>query len=184
MPFVSEEVWQKLRIRKNNNESIVYAQWPKEKKKNKNLLQSFSFLFKLISKIRKIRKEKGVPIKSHVELFLEEKLEDSQVQILQKMCFISNVNIVKGKVEDAFPFLLETNKYYLKLPFNIDKEEEKIRLQKELDYQKSFLKSVENKLSNENFLKNAPEKVLMLEKKKHEDALTKINSLTHQILSF
>ncbi len=183
MPFVSEEVWQKLESRKNN-ESIVYAQWPKEKKKNTNLLQSFSFLFKLISKIRQIRKEKGVPIKSDIELFLEEKLEDSQVQILQKMCFISNVNIVQEKVEGAFPFLLETNKYYLKLPFNIDKEEEKIRLQKELDYQKSFLKSVEKKLSNENFLKNAPEKVLMLEKKKHEDTLTKINSLTQQILSF
>ena len=100
------------------------------------------------------------------------------------MCFISNVNIVKEKVEGAFPFLLETNKYYLKLPFNIDKEEEKLRLQNELDYQKSFLKSVEKKLSNENFLKNAPEKVSMLEKKKHEDTLIKINSLTQQILSF
>ena len=91
---------------------------------------------------------------------------------------------LKEKVKDAFPFLLETNKYYLKLPFEIDKGEEKRRLQKELDYQTSFLKSVEKKLSNDNFIKNAPEKILMLEKKKQEDAKTKINSLTQQISSF
>ena len=72
----------------------------------------------------------------------------------------------------------------MKLPFEIDKGEEKRRLQKELDYQTSFLKSVEKKLSNDNFIKNAPEKILMLEKKKQEDAKTKINSLTQQISSF
>ena len=183
MPFITEEVWQKIDTRKKN-ESIVYAEWPKENKKDEKLLKSFSFLFKLISKIRKIRKEKGVPIKSDIELLTEIEIDLSQVKILKKMCSISKIDIVKDKVEDSFPFLVETNKYYLKLPFKIDKVEEKRRLQKELDYHKSFLKSVEKKLSNDNFIKNAPEKVLMLEKKKQEDAITKINSLTQQISSF
>ena len=100
------------------------------------------------------------------------------------MSSISKVERVNEKVGNTFPFLLETNKYYLKLPFLIDEKEEKSRLQKELDYQNSFLKSIEKKLSNENFLQNAPEKVLILEKKKQEDTLIKINSLKKQILSF
>ncbi len=183
MPFISEEVWQKISKRKNN-ESIVYAEWPKENKTDQKLLKSFSFLFKLISKIRKIRKDKGVPLKSDVELLTEKKIELSQVKILKKMCTVSKIDVVKEKVEDAFPFLLETNKYYLKLPFKIDKVEEKRRLQKELDYHKSFLRSVEKKLSNDNFIKNAPEKVLILEKKKQVDAITKIDSLIQQISSF
>jgi len=183
MPFISEEIWQKIEKRKNN-ESIVNAEWPKEKKINKNLLQSFSFLFKLISKIRKIIKEKGVPLKSRIELFVDEELNPTQVDILKKMCSLSKVDTVIKKGDDVFSFLLETNKYYLKLPFKIDKVQEKNRLQKEIDYQKSFLKSVNKKLSNENFIKNAPEKVLMLEKKKQKDALTKIDSLFQQILSF
>jgi len=183
MPFVSEEVWQKIDKRKQN-ESIVYAEWPKEHKTNKKLLKSFSFLFKLISKIRKIKKDKGVPVKLDVELLIDKKIDFSQMEILKKMCTISKIDIVKEKVKDAFPFLLETNKYYLKLPFKIDKDEEKRRLQKELDYQTSFLTSVEKKLSNDNFIKNAPEKILMLEKKKQEDAKIKINSLTQQISSF
>ena len=183
MPFISEEIWQKIEKRKNN-ESIVNAEWPKEGKVNKNLLQSFSFLFKLISKIRKIIKDKGVPLKSKIELFVDEELDFTQVEILKKMCSISNVNNVHKKSDDAFSFLLETKNYFLKLPFKIDKVQEKNRLQKEIDYQKSFLKSINKKLSNEKFIKNAPEKVLMLEKKKQMDALKKIDSLSQQILSF
>ena len=125
-----------------------------------------------------------MPVKLDVELLIEKKIDFSQVEILKKMCFISKIDIVKEKPEDVFPFLLETNKYYLKLPFKIDKDKEKTRLQKEIDYQTSFLKSVEKKLSNDNFIKNAPEKILMLEKKKQEDAKTKINSLTQQLSSF
>ena len=97
------------------------------------------------------------------------------------MCFISKIEFVNEKVEGSFPFLLETNKYYLILPLIINKEEEKIRLQKELDYQVSFLSSVEKKLSNKNFINNAPEKVLNLERKKQKDAIMKIDSIKNQI---
>ena len=97
------------------------------------------------------------------------------------MCFISKIEFVKEKVEGSFPFLLETNRYYLILPLIINKEEEKIRLQKELDYQVSFLISVEKKLSNKNFINNAPEKVLNLERKKQKDAIMKIDSIKNQI---
>ena len=58
---------------------------------------------------------------------------------------------------------------------------EKIRLQKELDYQVSFLNSIEKKLSNKNFINNAPEKVLNLERKKQKDAKIKIDSINNQI---
>ena len=97
------------------------------------------------------------------------------------MCFISKIEFVNEKVEDSFPFLLETNRYYLILPLTINKEQEKIRLQKELDYQVSFLNSVEKKLSNKNFINNAPEKVLNLERKKQKDAIMKIDSIKNQI---
>ena len=180
MPFITEEVWMKI-IKRENSESIVYSKWPNEIKPDKKLLTSFTFLFKLISKIRQIKKEKGLSQKSSIELYIEDKLDDSKIKILKKMCFISKIDVVKGKIEGSFPFLLDTNKYYLVLPLKINKEEEKMRLQKDLDYQMSFLKSVEKKLSNENFLKNAPDKVLQLERKKQQDAKTKIDSLTDQI---
>ena len=44
--------------------------------------------------------------------------------------------------------------------------------------------SLKEILNNSNFLKNAPEKVLLLEKKKKQDALKKITNLEQQLLSF
>ena len=180
MPFITEEVWRKI-ITRENTESIVFASWPDVKKPNKKLLSSFSYLFKLISKIRKIKKDKGLAPKKSIELYYEGVLEKSQIEVLKKMCFVSKIEFVNEKVEGSFPFLLETNRYYLILPLIINKEEEKIRLQKELDYQVSFLNSVEKKLSNKNFINNAPEKVLSLERKKQKDAIMKIDSIKNQI---
>ena len=180
MPFITEEVWRKI-ITRENTESIVFASWPDVKKPNKKLLSSFSYLFKLISKIKKIKKDKGLAPKKSIELYYEGVLEKSQIEVLKKMCFVSKIEFVNEKVEGSFPFLLETNRYYLILPLIINKEEEKIRLQKELDYQVSFLNSVEKKLSNKNFINNAPEKVLSLERKKQKDAIMKIDSIKNQI---
>ena len=58
------------------------------------------------------------------------------------------------------------------------------KLQKELDYNKGFLKSVEGKLNNENFVNNAPEQVVTNEKNKMADTKSKINILTIKIESF
>ena len=47
---------------------------------------------------------------------------------------------------------------------------------KELDYQRGFLLSVEKKLSNEKFVNSAPPQVIEIERKKKQDAETKIKS--------
>ena len=50
-------------------------------------------------------------------------------------------------------------------------------MQKDLDYLKGFLASVEKKLGNEKFVNNAKPDVLNLEIKKKEDTLAKIQAL-------
>ena len=55
------------------------------------------------------------------------------------------------------------------------------KLKKELDYNKGFLKSVENKLKNENFVNNAPDVVVEKEKQKIKDAKQKIESIKKSI---
>ena len=51
------------------------------------------------------------------------------------------------------------------------------KLEKELEYAKGFLASVEKKLSNERFVANAPEAVVAAERKKQADAQSKIATL-------
>ena len=58
---------------------------------------------------------------------------------------------------------------YIKVEGLIDIEQEKDRLNKEIDRTESYLKSLNKKLSNSNFLKKASEEVVNNEKKKRED---------------
>ena len=60
-------------------------------------------------------------------------------------------------------------------------EEELAKLQEELKYQKGFLTSVMKKLGNENFVSKAPANVIEMEKKKQDDAESKIKSIEESI---
>ena len=50
-------------------------------------------------------------------------------------------------------------------------------VQEELAYHEKFLKSVEAKLNNPNFVSKAPEKIIAIERKKQSDAKEKIDAI-------
>ena len=79
--------------------------------------------------------------------------------------------------------MVKSNEYFIPLGENIDVAVEIKKLQKELDYTKGFLKSVEGKLRNDRFVNNAPEQVVVKEKNKMADAKAKIEILTTKIIS-
>ena len=88
------------------------------------------------------------------------------------------------KAEEAgpgFSFLAGKYEFFVPAGEQADLGAEKERIEKELDYLKGFLKSVEKKLSNERFVNNAPEAVVANEKAKQEDALSKIKALEESL---
>jgi len=66
---------------------------------------------------------------------------------------------------------------------NIDAEAEKIKLNEELQRAEGFLKSVQQKLSNERFVSSAPPQVIAMERKKEADALAKIEMIKSSLQS-
>ena len=54
-------------------------------------------------------------------------------------------------------------------------------MQKELDYLKGFLVSVDKKLGNEKFVANAKPEVIANEQKKKDDALAKIKTIEESL---
>ena len=69
------------------------------------------------------------------------------------------------------------DEFFISLGNTIDVDLERDRLEKEIDYQNGFLRSVEAKLSNERFIQNAKEDVVENERRKKEDALSKLKIL-------
>ena len=180
MPFITEEVWHAI---KERTDDIIVADWPQTNSINNQVLTDFEVAAEVISGIRNIRKQKNIANKQVLDFSVKTNalLNTAFDAVIAKLGNLSSINYVDEKIEGAFSFLVKSNEYFIPLGASIDVEAELDKLQKELDYTKGFLKSVEGKLKNERFVKNAPEQVVVVERKKQADALSKITVLEEQI---
>jgi len=180
MPFLSEEIWHLIDDR---TQDIIIAKWPESGTINKQLLADFENITEVVAGIRTIRKEQNIANKDSLELLVinNEKATNKLDTIIAKLGNISTINTTEEKPNSAFSFMVKSNEYFIPLADNIDVESEIEKLQKELDYTKGFLKSVEGKLSNERFVNNAPKQVVVNERNKMTDSKAKIEILEIKI---
>lgn len=178
MPFLTEEIWHFLKPR-NPEEALIVSKWPKQESFDVSLLTEFDFAAEVITGIRNVRKQKQIPFKTAVELYVINKASCAENfdGLISKLGNISNINYTASAVEKAFSFRVGSNEYFLVADMAIDLEAEVAKLEEELAYTKGFLNSVQKKLSNERFVSNAPKQVVASEKKKEADALAKIETL-------
>tara|TARA_B100002052_G_scaffold182389_1_gene166084 strand:+ start:5433 stop:8042 length:2610 start_codon:yes stop_codon:yes gene_type:complete len=183
MPFLSEEIWHL--IKKQDND-IIISNWPKAKKIDNNILDEFKFLIEVIAGIRTIRKEQNIKNKDQLKLeFTNTQITNNKMNdIIIKLGNLVSMNSVSKKPNSSFSFMVNSSEFFIPIYNTIDIENEIKKIQKELDYNKGFLKSVQSKLDNEKFINNAPEKVIINEKNKMKDLKTKITILEKKIVSF
>ena len=180
MPFITEELWQALENRKEG-ESLMLALMPEAGLVDDNLLDQFEIVKEVVGGVRTIRLQKNIPIKESLELHvLGEHCSDFN-PVICKMCNLSAIRCVEEKTLEAISFLVRTTEYVVPVGTVINVEEELAKLEEELKYQQGFLASVLKKLSNENFVNKAPEKVIEMERKKQADAESKIKSIEENI---
>ncbi|MGB5691575.1 MAG: valine--tRNA ligase [Flavobacteriaceae bacterium] len=184
MPFLSEEIWQRIRKR-NKDEALIVASWPELSLEDQELIPEFEFATSVISAVRNIRKEKNLANKEPLDLLLidKEKLSQRWDVVIKKLAHLKNIESVGAAVEGAVTFRVKSNEYFIPLEGKLDTEAEIKKIEEELQYTRGFLKSVEKKLANERFVNNAPEKVVALEQKKAADALAKIETLEKSLAS-
>jgi valyl-tRNA synthetase len=183
MPFITEEIWHLLHG--ENVDSIMISEMPEPKKYDEKVLSHFTYTLEIVTSIRSIRKDKNIPIKDKLELFILKPgheipnlLFDS---LIEKLCNLAPIRYVSEKVTGAASFLIKGNEFYVPLGDKIDAEAEIEKLNSELDYTRGFLKSVMVKLSNERFVANAKPEVVDVERRKMADAEAKIKTIEEQI---
>ena len=182
MPFLTEEIWQLLAER-NPEEALIVSTWPQMKPFNAQLISDFENTIEVISGIRTIRKDKNIPFKDTIELKVvnNDKVSTYFDAVVTKLGNITSLEYVSDKVDGALSFRVKSNEYFIPITGNIDVAAEIEKLTTELIYTQGFLKSVQNKLSNEKFVNGAPEKVLANERQKEADALAKIATLEQSL---
>ena len=184
MPFLTEEIWHILNKRKEN-ESIELTSMPEASEYDKKFLDEFEYVKDVIAGIRNARKEKNIAQKESLEIFYGESewsnILKENTSVISKLAHLNSFEQYSENLDQSFTFLVRTTEFHCNYTESFNVEEEREKLQKELEYVKGFLNSVNRKLANEKFVKGAPEKVVESEKKKATDAEAKIISLENQI---
>ena len=183
MPFITEEIWQTIKERKDG-ESIMISSMPEAKSYDNDLIYDFEDIKDIISQVRTIRKENNLPMKEKLEFSYRAENELKYNSVIVKLANLSSILKVVEKKENAASFLVKSVECFIPLGDLINKEEELRKLQVELEYNKGFLVSVMKKLSNEKFVNNAPAEVVETEQKKKKDAEEKIKILEERIKSW
>ena len=184
MPFLTEEVWSWLGERRAPEEALIVSQWPEAEVVKDVLLKDFDVLKEIVGGVRNIRKDNGIANREKLELKIQKaegypKGLDSAISHLTNL---ESIEEVSEKVEGAFGFMVGRHRFYIPFGDGFDIVAEKSKIQKDLDYQKGFLKSVRGKLSNENFVSGAPDSVVANERKKEADAVAKIEIMQEKLL--
>ncbi|WP_242135721.1 valine--tRNA ligase [Aestuariivivens marinum] len=179
MPFITEEIWQTMKVR-TPKEALIIAKYPNVATSDKELIYQFDFASEVVSGIRTIRKEKNIAFKDAIDLVVinNERVSENFDAVIEKLGNVEHLSYSEVKIDGAMSFRVKSNEYFVPISLDtINVEEEISKLTEELNYTEGFLKSVQKKLSNERFVNNAPEQVVATEKKKEADALAKIETL-------
>ena len=181
MPFVTEEIWQLLKDRKDG-ESIMISEWPEAIEVDEELLRKFDDVCGAVTGIRNIRTKNNIANKDQLELMVipgDKGYNGEFDSVIIKLGNLSSFKQVSEEVSNAASFLISSTSFFI--PIGVDVEAELKKLETELLYTRGFLDSVNKKLSNERFVSSAPAAVVDVERAKQADAEAKIKVLEEQI---
>jgi valyl-tRNA synthetase len=188
MPFITEEIWQAL---PHQGESITISDWPKVRADltDEQAAGEMKLLVDIIRAVRNIRAEVNTPMSKQIKLQI--KAKDDQIlakleknrSYLERFCNPSELTIGTSisSTEKAMTAIVTGAELSLPLEGLINVEEEIKRLEKELEKLDKEVERVQKKLSNEGFVKKAPEQVIEEERQKEMDYTDKRSTVRGRI---
>ena len=186
MPFITEEIWQRLRNREPSD-ALIVSRWPDHRKElsSEDSARLFSTIQQLISSVRNIRSEMRVPDQLDVDIIIKPASEEMQETlsahraVFDKMLRMNTftVDMDAERPKASASDVVNGHQLFVPLSGLIDFEKEKVRVRKEISRLESFLTAVEKKLSNRKFLDNAPDQVVQNERNKQSDAQVNLEKM-------
>ena len=172
IPFITEEIYQSL-PHCEDCESIMISSYPEA-----NDALDFSLecehmerIITVIDAVRARRSEMNVPPSRKAKLFIatqsKESFDASTFDFFKALASASEVEVVDEYAGDnAVQIITHTATVYIPMADMVDTEKERARLNGELTKVQGEIDRLVKKLSNEEFVSKAPEKVVALEREK------------------
>lgn len=176
LPFISEEIYQGLN---GNTEFCIVSAYPN--RNTEQLTLDFEIPVTLVGEIRNIRAQKQLSPKETLKIQIINPVKELE-EFSEMIAKLGNVEITKSVEGNQIISLpIKTSEVLVELNIELDKEEERKRIQSEIDYNRGFLKSVSAKLSNERFVQNAKPEIVERERQKLTDTESKLSALEESL---
>jgi len=175
MPFVTEEIWQKLT---NGGTSIMVSPFPSadESLMDERAEQEMGLIMDVITSIRNIRGEMGIAPSKKLRVVVSAPQETEKTVVVAAQSDIINLAgltelSIEGDMEEpkgVATGVVGSMRIFVLLEGLINIAEEKARLEKEMAKLEKDLALVSRKLANRDFLEKAAEAVIRKEEEKYK----------------
>ncbi|MBN2120039.1 MAG: valine--tRNA ligase [Candidatus Omnitrophica bacterium] len=164
MPFITEEVWQKINSSKKQG-SLMVSEWPAglKIKALKSEIDSFLALKELIISLRSFKKDLGLYERIEMMVGSGDKRRSRVLKDnLEWVSFLARANIVIGKTSCKESISTANKDFDISLSreFIKDADIHKRKIEKKIEELSGVITSQKNKLSNSSFVKKAPQEVV------------------------
>ena len=176
MPFISEEIWQRLPGAKN---SIMQQKWPHLQAElvNNDDEKQMQIAFDIINAVRNMRSEMEVGLSSRIGIkltFSEKSMEKTiapLISYIKNLAKVDNLNITEEYLPQEKEFACVLKNMHIVMPLSgiVDAAEQIKNNQAKIDKIKSEITNKEAMLANKNFLSRAPKEIVDTEKDKLKD---------------
>lgn len=184
MPFITEEIWQRL---PHEGESIMMAPWPQVEpaRFDTQARQRMETLIALITKVRSIRSTWNVPPQSRLKLCVatanpafRELIGANQDQI-QRLARVEQIDISDGlpRLEGAARDIVAGMEIAVPLEGLIDLDKERERITREMGRKENEARGLASRLDNVSFMERAPDEVVQQTRARHQELIAEIEKL-------
>jgi len=160
MPYITEELWQRL---PGSEGLLIASKWPEfdESDFDDASEDEFSRIMEIVRGIRNVKAEMNIPPSSKTDIYCLGREIDSEV--LKLVSHLSNSNEIgrrDEKTSGSVSAWADTENALYVVLGEIDTEAEIQRLQGKLEKERNDLTRTKSKLENKSFVDNAPEEVV------------------------
>jgi valyl-tRNA synthetase len=177
MPFITEEIWQRVRPALDiEGDSIMLQPFPTGGARDSEAEQEVQWLQEVVQGVRRIRSELGLPPARELDVLLQGGGETDRVRqqahggILSQLARIRSLQWVDADADTAQCAVALVGDLKILIPLKglVDVDEELVRLARQLDKERADLRKSEGKLGNSRFVENAPAEVVEQERQRLE----------------
>lgn len=191
MPYVTEEVWQKIRDQGSRlkAQSIMVSDYPKSMPRDYQAEEEMSCIMEAVLGIRSIRGELNIPPSLELNVSIKtlsdstDKILRENLQYVKRLAKAAEIEIGRNvrKIEGSAVSVKSSVEVYLPLKglLNIDAEID--RLKKDRTRIEESIAFLNKRLLNEDFLQRAPEEVVEKEKTRYDELVRKRERIVDSI---